>query len=120
MQLVARPHWPRPDELAAKAENAASRPEFAADDKAHGQRGGVPAAGREPGERRFLCRSLVEMKGLRVIAGGEFLDLGGADSEPVRGEFLTDREVLEILHQRLAGLPENQAPDATAAATVAP
>src|SRR4030088_2639125 len=51
VQLVSRPHRPRPSELVeASADDAAGRPEVALDEELHGDGGGVPSAGREAAE----------------------------------------------------------------------
>src|SRR6202023_1201996 len=54
VQLVAGAHRTRPAQLVeADAENAAGRLERAVDHKPHGDRSGVPAAGRQSLERRI-------------------------------------------------------------------
>src|SRR5580700_3319727 len=80
-KLVAGPHRKRPAQLVeADAQNAAGRSELAVDQKPHGDRGGVPAAGRQSLERRLQRRRFVEKVELRIELFGEGDDLFLADA----------------------------------------
>ena len=65
------------------------------------------------------------MERLRIVRGGKGDDVLGGDGQSARGEFLPDRQILEILHSYLASIGvgaglSNQAPAATAAAFINP
>src|SRR5262249_24704153 len=69
---------------------------YAIDQHAHGHRRGVPAARRQALEQRILGRFLVEVEGLRVVVGGEALDLRGVERPRSAGESLPDVEIFEV------------------------
>src|SRR5262249_30880124 len=61
----------------------------------HRDRGGMPAAGRQPAEERFLCQRRIEMKWLRVELPGKGNDLFFVELVRAAGETLTDLHVVE-------------------------
>src|SRR4029453_866998 len=79
----------RPDDAADERQSALNQ-------EAHGDRGGVPAAGRQSRKQRALRPLVVEVEGLRIELAGERLDLGRVDDMGRAREPLPDGEVLEI------------------------
>ena len=66
--------------------------------EAHGQRGGMPAAGGQAAEESLLRRRFVEMEGLGIVLLGELLDLFGAHGERARrAQYLAGLEVIEVV-----------------------
>jgi hypothetical protein len=63
----------------------------------------MPSAGGEALEEGLRRRRLVEMEGLRIVGGGEFLDRGRFDANLPGPILLADGEVLEV--QRGRGQP---------------
>src|SRR5262249_49611911 len=80
---------PRPDDAAGERQSALTQ-------EAHGDRGGVPAAGRQSRKQRALGPLVVEVEGLRIELAGERLDLRRVDDMGRAREPPPDGEVLEI------------------------
>jgi hypothetical protein len=63
-----------PFDLASEADRAGGEGQSSGDEKAHGDGGGVPAAGGEASKNAGLGGGFVEMEGLRVELGSKRLD----------------------------------------------
>src|SRR5690606_15775419 len=75
----------------------------------HPHRGGVPARGAESAEDAALRRFLVEVEGLRIVLGGERLDLVGTECvRAERNRLSQSEECIERVHAaacRLRNMP---------------
>ena len=93
---IAWSHRLWPPALEAEPNHAAGGNEVAFNQQLHGERGGMPSAGRESLENTVLGESLVQVERLRIEIRGEPLDLFCGDLPISCAEGLSNREIFQI------------------------
>src|SRR5262249_45799619 len=96
LKRVPRPRWLWPGELAAGADDTVGKRQTALDQKAHGDRRGMPAARHQAREQRVLGGVRIKMEGLRIELAGERCDLRGIDAMGSADEALSGFEIFEV------------------------
>ena len=96
MEFIAWTNRSWPTELfQSRANEPAGRLEITANQKMHGQGGGVPAAGGQPPEKCFLSSCLIEVERLRIKLSGKVFYLFCTYTDGLGSEDLPWSKILE-------------------------
>jgi hypothetical protein len=95
-QGIAWSRWLGPAYFAPGANDAARKRQAGLDQKAHSDRGRVPATRDKFSEKRALGRLLIEVKRLRIELTRKCLYLGRVDDMRSAYEALTHNQIVEM------------------------